>query len=531
MHDGALIFKTKIDNADVQKDLNKVKREIEKTMESISKAETERMPLLKQAEDLKKKLQEARAELSYIKDEQSAAQAAIGGPSLEEHMAALDKLPELDEAAESAKANIEKLEKNWAKVNDKVEDYNQKIENAKNSLEAQKEKAADLTKQLSSGSVKMAGAMEKAQGSAAKFSKRIKGIISQVFVFTLISKALQAITKYMGKTLKSNQKFTAELAKLKGALLTAFQPIYEVLVPALMSLMRVATNVVTAVARVTALLGGKSMSEYAKSAKALYEEANAIEQTGEAAKKAEKSLAGFDEINKLGSGTEDASATDNSVVNPDFTDFGTDDVTDCLNEILQLVTAIAAGLLTWKIASVFTNNLSLVAGLALSVGGALLYATSIADAFVHGIDWGNFTGMLTGTTALVGGLALALGTTGAAVGALVAGIGMIVVSLYEWITTGNLTIEALATLEAGIIAVGVAVALFTGLWIPLLIAAVVGAVVAILTKGEEIKAGLQKLDDWLQTVFVRDWTEIFGPMLGGALNYLFSNLQQWWGGI
>lgn len=228
-YDGALIFNTKIDNSGVQKDLDKLKREIQHTQESITKSETARLPLLKQAEELKKKLQEARAELSYIKDEQSAAQSAIGGTSLEDHMIAIDRLPELNAAAETQKAKVDALEKEWSQVNTKIDQYNQKISQGQNLLGSQKAKAAEMSKQMSKGSISFSGAMEKAQGSAAKFSKRIKGIISQVFVFTLISKALQAITKYMGKTLKSNKQFTAELAKLKGALLTAFQPIYEII--------------------------------------------------------------------------------------------------------------------------------------------------------------------------------------------------------------------------------------------------------------------------------------------------------------
>lgn len=67
--------------------------------------------------------------------------------------------------------------------------------------------------------------------------------------------------------------------------------------------------------------------------------------------------------------------------------------------------------------------------------------------------------------------------------------------------------------------------------IVLLIAAIVALVVLIATKGDEIQALLQKLDDWLQSVFARDWTELFGPVLGGILNGFFANVKNIWDSI
>lgn len=67
--------------------------------------------------------------------------------------------------------------------------------------------------------------------------------------------------------------------------------------------------------------------------------------------------------------------------------------------------------------------------------------------------------------------------------------------------------------------------------IVLLIAAIVALVALIATKGDEIQALLQRLDDWLQGVFAKDWTEIFGPILGEGLNAFFANVKNIWDGI
>lgn len=67
--------------------------------------------------------------------------------------------------------------------------------------------------------------------------------------------------------------------------------------------------------------------------------------------------------------------------------------------------------------------------------------------------------------------------------------------------------------------------------IVLLIAAIVALVALIATKGDEIQALLQKLDDWLQGIFAKDWTEIFGPVLGDILNGFFANVKNIWDSI
>ena len=65
----------------------------------------------------------------------------------------------------------------------------------------------------------------------------------------------------------------------------------------------------------------------------------------------------------------------------------------------------------------------------------------------------------------------------------------------------------------------------------LIIAAIVALVALIATKGDEIQARLQKLDDWLQGVFAKDWTEVFGPVLGEQLNGFFASVKNIWDSI
>lgn len=65
----------------------------------------------------------------------------------------------------------------------------------------------------------------------------------------------------------------------------------------------------------------------------------------------------------------------------------------------------------------------------------------------------------------------------------------------------------------------------------LLIAAIVGLVVLIGTKGDEIQEKLNQFDEWLQGIFVKDWTKVFGPGLGDIVNGFFATIKEVWDGV
>lgn len=62
----------------------------------------------------------------------------------------------------------------------------------------------------------------------------------------------------------------------------------------------------------------------------------------------------------------------------------------------------------------------------------------------------------------------------------------------------------------------------------LLIAAIAGLVSAVAVSGDEIQAKLQSVDDYVQGVFTTDWTQTFGPVLGGVMNNFMSDLKNYW---
>lgn len=171
-------------------------------------------------------------------------------------------------------------------------------------------KAVDKLKaKFSSFGKSSAKSMKKAGNGVRSFGARLKSIVAGALFFNLISKALTALTNRLGSALLANKTFAKSFGQVKSNLLTAFQPIYEAILPWLNKLMEALAQVTAQMAQFTASVFGTTAQKAQDNAKALEEQADATNDTTKATKKAEKALASFDTVQKLtNSSTEDATA-------------------------------------------------------------------------------------------------------------------------------------------------------------------------------------------------------------------------------
>lgn len=123
--------------------------------------------------------------------------------------------------------------------------------------------------------------------------KRLQSIILSAFIFNVASRGLQQLQTYIGNVLATNSVWVRSMQEVKGNLLTAFQPIIEVVIPILNVFAQALSTVTGYLAAFVSLLFGKSISDSAKAASALNKEANAIGKTGKAADKSAKQLSRF----------------------------------------------------------------------------------------------------------------------------------------------------------------------------------------------------------------------------------------------
>jgi hypothetical protein len=518
--DGSVIIKANVDIDKAEKDLERLKKKIVQTEKEIEKMGTARTGFAQKSAELAASLDEAKAKLYSMK------QASAGAFSSEQ----------ISEQAETVKS----LQKQYDSVQAKVESYDRKIASAAARLDEQTVEAGQLAKEINSVSAasrSAARAQEKAAKSAKKFGLRLREVIRSALVFTLITQTLAKFRDWFGKVLKTSTEAQASFAKLKGALLTLAQPLVDVLVPALVLLTNLLTAIIGRLAQFTTALSGTSVSAASKAAKALNEEAEAVEGVGDAAKGSAKSLAGFDEINKLS----DNSGEDTSTTAPDFT--WSEGISEKMQEIADAVILIGIGLATWKISADFLATLEgltgkfakigttignigiKIAGIAIAVAGLMLLWNGFSDAMTNGLDWGNIATMIGGVTLAAIGLGLAFGTIGAGIALVVGSIALLIAGFND-ISQNGMTTKNVLTVIAGLLAGGLGIALLVGSWLPLIIAAIAAVLLAIVQftgNGEKLLQGFKDFFGGLIDFVVN--------LINGDLDAAFEGLKRAFKGL
>lgn len=541
MADGKIVVTVDADAKKAQRALDTLSAKIDKmeaklnedtgTQSGLKKELDAALQSAKQTEDALKSLRSEADRLKGITSGSTSANPAdyIDAYSRQAEVAA--QIKEQEKILADQNKTAERLGSQYASITDKVIKQTE-------ALDAAKTKAGELVQQItnaSGASARMAEASARVEKSMSKFGNRISGLFKRALVFTVLSRGLSQLRSWLSETIMQNEAARASIAQLKAALLTLAQPILEVVIPVFVKLVNILAQVVTAIAKFFGMLSGKSWSAQKSAAQGLNEEQKALEGVGSAAEDASKSMASFDEINQItsnqasgGGGTSGAGAS--SGITPDFSNL--DLAEDKLNDILGIVGAIAAGLLAWKIASMFTDDLGKIGGIALAAAGAFALVYFWLDAWNNGIDMTNFLGMLAGLAALAGGLAIAFGPIAAGIALVVGGLAMLVVGIKDVIDNG-FTLENTLTIIAGLLAAGIGIGILTGNWIPLLIAGIVSILVALVSftgHGEDLINGLKNVIDGFGKFFKGVFTGDMKLAAEGA-KQIWNGLKQTWNAI
>lgn len=533
MADGRIVVQAEVDAKNAQKELDKLTAKIDKMEAELKKSTGEQSGLKSQLDAAKESAKQAENALKSLRAESERLRQITSGEvsaSPEAYITAYGRQTEVAAQIKEQEAILKEQDKIVESLDGKYAKITDKVIAQTSALDAAKQKAGELTEQITSASgatEHMEAAAKKVSDSMNTFSKRVSGLFKRVLVFSLITRALQSLRTWLGKTIMKNDEARAAVARLKAAFLTLAQPILQVVIPVFVKLVNILTQVVTAIAKFFGMLSGKSWSSQKSAAQGLNDEQKALEGVGAAAKDASKSMASFDEINQLtdntASGAGGGGGAASTEIAPDFSNL--DMAEDKLHDILGLVGAIAAGLLAWKIASLFTNDLSKIWGIALAVAGAFALVYFWLDAWNNGIDLHNFLGMLAGLAALAVGLAIAFGPIAAGIALVVGGLAMLVVGIKDVIENGFNLVNTL-TIIAGLLAAGIGISLLTGSWIPLLIAGFLAALVALVSftgHGEELIQGLKKIID--------GFGKFFKGVFTGDMKLAVEGIKQIWEGM
>lgn len=463
---GDLVYEAAIDSGKFDAGLAKLENNAKKAANNVDKA-------AQKVDELRKQLAELRAV------EESEKKTRSTGTVSQETGEAIQKTTQ---QLKTAQLNLESSQIAQEKASAAVSEY------------VGKQRLAALTTQNVSEQFK-------------KFTKRIAGLAKRVFIFTMITKALRTMRKILLSTIGADKQMSTSLAQIRGNLISAFAPIYNYILPAIRTLLAWLAKLTAVVSVFINSLFGKTASQADASAKALYNQASATEAAGDAAEKAKKQLSGLDEMNRWESNdSSGGGGGGSSGIAPKFdlsdqVDTGKiGKIAAVVRELSPYVAAVAAGFAAWKIGKKFLGNLSKAKQLALAVAGAVLMAINVVDMLKNGINFDNLTGYIIGAAAAVTGLGMAFGVLGGAITAIVAGLVLLGVAIRDVIKNG-FNNKNLTAITVALLTIGGAIAIITGAWIPLLIAAIAAVVVWIVAKWTSIKEWISKTISSIDAAF------------------------------
>ncbi len=511
--DGSVVIEANMNTSKAERDLAELKAKIEKLESSIKSDSDAKLGLEERARQMAVTLDAAKAKLYEM---QTAAKGVYSKQDIADQ-----------------KETVKVLQTEWNGVMDAVERYGRSIEASTTQMEGMKSQAGQMEAAIDEANSPMSrlhASMEEGGKSAAKLLERVKKLALRALVFSVITMGLRSMRDWMGGVIRSNDEARSSLARLQGALRTLAQPLIEVVIPAFTDFVNLLTAIVTRVASLMSMLFGTTLEQSAQAAEGLYEETNAMNDLGSAAKKTKGSLASFDEINTINteSGGSTGLGTTTEDIIPDFTlDSG---ISDRLQKIADLVLLIGAGFALWKLSAMLPGVLgrifTILAGILLTVGGLMLAWDGLSDAWENGVDWGNLIESIGGVLLVALGLYLVFGKIGAGIALVVGGLALLVTAFHDAWESGW-TLQNTLMAIAGILMLGLGISLLTGSWFPLLIAGIASVALALINAmglGDEYIEGARQVLEGFKEFFVGIFTGDLTKALGG-LEKIFESFK------
>lgn len=319
----------------------------------------------------------------------------------------------------------------------------------------------------------LADAFENARIRGERLIGMMKRMTIRLLFYQTFGKAIRSTVDYIKQAVNADNELSRSVNILRGNILTAFQQIYTFLRPIIMAIIGLLNLLTGIFNKFMSLLTGKSVKSSQAAAKSMY---NLGKATGSAGKEAKKTLASFDELIQIGDKSQPASGGgDAGAAPPEFVDPEqfklSEDIQEALKAIAGLLGYILAGIILIKgalgflgglvtllqyigkiLANFGTNGpLATIAGILLIIAGALVLVENYSDAWMNGLDWENFAGVLAGLGMIIGGLVLVFGQIVLPIALVGAGIAAIVLSVHDMIKQGP-TLKNQLMLFIGLIA-------------------------------------------------------------------------------
>ena len=315
MADGSIKIPVEIDDKAAQKELQQLEKSINKLQTDIEKNTAKKAGITAQLETAKREAQATQREIEQITRlmQQNRAEMKARGSAV----SAGDQAA-YNEAQKTAsfelrqqQALLQKQESAIASLTEKEQNLTREIQDQTSQLQQQRGRQDEINKQLADQAAKAwPKVKEQAKDAMGQMNSGLKNGLKTLVryglgmrsLFVLFRKLRQyvidgvkAFAEYDEETKNSINSLKMSLSNLKGALGSAFAPIFNAVAPALQWLIDLVTKAANAVGQFFAVLGGKTTFKKAVT------NLEAVESTtsgaAAAAEEAQKNFSGLDELN------------------------------------------------------------------------------------------------------------------------------------------------------------------------------------------------------------------------------------------
>ena len=324
MADGSIVINARLSSDKALDDLKLLQAKAKSTAQQIGSID-KKISTIKGSDKLPAQLEKAKAaaaetaqQLERVNDQLHAAQSAELGrvkqqfPKMSDSRAADIASSRVQSQNAEQIAQSETLAAQLSKQEDEVARLSAEYDKQQQSLAALNAQRSTLSEQLKREQDEANAAAEsyaraadckkklqKAEKSVQRFGRRLSGVVSSALVFNLVSAALRKLVDGLGTAIGQTDGLQSAFARLKGAAATAAAPIIEVLGRALTWLIDRLATAAAYIARLVSVLTGRSLASMKSSAKAMTSVGTAAGSTAKQVDKASRSLAGFDELERL----------------------------------------------------------------------------------------------------------------------------------------------------------------------------------------------------------------------------------------
>ena len=236
------------------------------------------------AKELKQRLAEANTELKRME-----ANATLAGVKLKKALSVNQGNQD-----KGIGSNIgEKFKNMFSGVGNIFKDFNigDKVKGMASSL-ASMINPINIVKNSLSG---ISGIFTNLISGVTSFTSRIGKLATYTFVFTVINSAFRDMREYISYLIGANSQLSTSLAQVRGNLLTAFQPIWETILPYLIKFTQWLAQATAYIATFINTLLGKSEQQSRETAKNMQQQIALSNQSSKALNKQKKDT---DKLNK-----------------------------------------------------------------------------------------------------------------------------------------------------------------------------------------------------------------------------------------